>query len=141
MSLPKDQLGFKLKRICDEVERSANQESAALGLTFVQGRTLLYLYEVGGSCGQCDLEHYLGISHPAVGGLLRRMEAKKLLRCAFDARDKRVKNVYITPEGERLYPQVLAIRQGDDEKLTGCLSEEELGELYTLLDRVYNNLK
>ncbi len=141
MALQKDLLGFKLKRICDEVERSAHQEAAGLGLTFVQGRILLYLHEAGGVCAQCDLERYLDVSHPAVGGILRRMEAKKLLRCAFDARDRRIKNVYLTAAGEALYPQVLAIRQRYDEKLTGCLNESELGRLYNMLDAVYANLK
>lgn len=141
MTLPKDQLGFKLKRITDEVERSANQEALKLGLTFVQGRILLYLHEAGGVCAQCDLERHLDVSHPAVAGILRRMEVKKLLRCAFDARDKRVKNVYLTPLGEALYPQVLSIRQADDEMLTGCLSDDELAVLYELLDRIYANLK
>lgn len=133
-------LGFKLKRICDEIERISNQEAARLGLTFVQGSVLLFLHEQGGSCGQCDVERYLGISHPAVGGILRRMEAKKLIRCAFDARDRRVKNVYLTREGEELYPQVLAIRQDADRRLNCGLSEEEMARLHSMLDRVYDHL-
>ena len=133
-------LGFKLKRICDEIERVSNQDAAQLGLTFVQGNVLLFLHEQGGSCGQCDVERYLGVSHPAVGGILRRMEAKNLIRCAFDARDRRVKNVYLTRMGEELAPQVLAIRQKADWQLDCGLNEEQLQHLHGLLDQVYNHL-
>lgn len=142
MTVPQEpqRLGFKLKRICDEVERISNQDVAQFGITFAQGTVLLFLHEKGGSCAQCDVERYLGISHPAVGGILRRMESKKLIRCAFDARDRRVKNVYLTPAGEALYPQVLAIRHDADQRLNHGLSEQQLQELHHLLDLVYDHL-
>ncbi len=136
----RDELGFRLKRICDEIERTANQEAVELGLTFVQGSVLLFLHDMGGNCGQCEVERYLNISHPAVGGILRRMEQKKLISCAFDAKDRRVKNVYLTPAGEALYPKVLAIRHRADWKLHHTLTRQELDSLYDLLDRVYDHL-
>ena len=133
-------LGYKLKRICDEVERMSNQDVAKLDLTFVQGTILLFLFEKGGTCAQCEVERYLGISHPAVGGILRRMEQKKLIRCAFDAQDKRVKNVYLTPAGKALYPQVVTIRHEADRKLNHVLTEEQSAQLHRLLDLIYDHL-
>ena len=136
----KEVLGFKMKRIVSEVERMANLDVSIHGLTFVQGKVILYLCENGGHCTQSEIEDYTETSHQASSGLLGRMEQKELVRCAFDGEDKRVKNVYITPKGESMYDTLVDVRHEYDSRLEHMLSENEKAVLYEMLDRVYNHL-
>ena len=133
-------LGFKMKRITDEVERMANQSVAPHGLTFPQGRILLYICEHGGKCSQGDIEMILDVSHQAASGILNRMREKGLLDYAFDGNDRRVKNVYITEKGEGLYDMLVSVRHEYDRRMEHVLAPEERTELFELLDRVFEHL-
>ncbi len=133
-------LGFKMKRIVDEVERMANQAVAPSGLTFAQGRIILYICEHGGKCSQSDIETVLDTSHQAVSGILSRMKEKGLLDYAFDGTDRRVKNVYMTEKGEALYDGLVGVRHEYDRRMEHVLAPEERRKLFEMLDRVFEHL-
>ena len=133
-------LGFKMKRITDEVERMANQSVAPHGLTFPQGRIVLYICEHGGKCAQGDIETLLDTSHQAASGILSRMKEKGLLDYAFDGSDRRVKNVYVTPKGEGLYEMLVGVRHEFDHRMEHMLAPEERAKLFEMLDRVFEHL-
>ncbi|MBQ1415601.1 MAG: MarR family transcriptional regulator [Lachnospiraceae bacterium] len=133
-------LGFKMRRVVDEVERMANQAVAPQGLTFAQGRIILYICEHEGKCSQSEIENILDTSHQAVSGILSRMKDKGLLDYAFDGTDRRVKNVYMTPKGEGLYDGLVAVRHEYDRRMEHVLSPEERVKLFELLDRVFEHL-
>ena len=110
-------LGFKMKRIVEEVERMANQTVAPQGLTFAQGRIILYVCEHGGKCSQSEIETVLATSHQAVSGILSRMKEKGLIDYAFDGSDSRVKNIYMTGKGEELYDGIVDVRHDYEQRM------------------------
>ena len=111
-----------------------------LRVTAPQCRLLMYLDSRGGvAVSQRELEHYLGVSHTTVKGLLQRLEEKGYVRTAFDSADKRVKHAYLTEAFRRLQAETRQSLQDFEETLTAGFSAEETDQLRSMLERIYQN--
>ena len=94
---------FLMKMVSDRADTIFAQRVGKLRVTAPQCRLLMYLDSQGGEpVSQRELEHYLGVSHTTVKGLLQRLEEKGYVRTAFDSADKRVKHAYLTEAFRRL---------------------------------------
>ena len=88
-----------------------------------------------------SIEREFRVSQPTVAGIAQRLEAKGYVEALGSPRDKRVKLIRLTPQGEALCRRSWEKMKGRMDALTGGLSEEELSELDRLLDLVYRNLE
>ena len=68
--------------------------------------------------------------------LITRMEAQGLLRRDADARDGRIKRLYLSPAGEALALQTLAIQDEIVSAMMAPLSDGELARMTELSERV-----
>lgn len=110
-------------------------------VTAAQGRVVMYLKKQEGRVvSQRELEKYLGVSHATVKGLLQRLEEKGYVRTAFDAKDGRVKNVYLTDASARYKERVHDLLEELDARMMQGLSAEEQKELTRMLEKIYNNI-
>ena len=73
-------------------------------------------------------------------GILERLEAKGYVRTAFDSRDGRVKNVYLTDAVKRDKRRVQALLVELDEQVLQGLGEKEIANLHTWLEKMYANI-
>ena len=134
-------IGFLLKCIHDNMDRQANNKLKPCGMTFSQMRLLYYLFkQEGAPPSQKDIEEQLQVSHPTVVGLLKRLEAKGLVRCGFDSADRRVKSVYLTQEGRGFICALREHRAQMERRITEGLSAQEVDCLRLLLRRVLENV-
>ncbi len=125
------------------VDRAATlyMARAECPVTPAQGRALMYMERHKGKpVTQGELERYMGISHATMKGILERLEAKGYVRTAFDSRDGRVKNVYLTDAVKRDKKRVQALLHELDEKVLNGLSETELEKLNACLEKMYANI-
>ena len=100
MSAEGEPIGYLLARIHSNMDRRANNNLKASGMTFSQMRLMHFLFKQGEATpSQKDIEDFLQVSHPTVVGLIQRLEAKELVRSGFDSQDRRVKSVYLTEAG------------------------------------------
>lgn len=109
-------IGFLLKQIHDNMDRHANRNLKPQGLTFSQMRLLVLLYVRPSAPSQKELEEQMGVTHPTVVGLIKRLEGKGLVRCGFDSRDKRVKERLPDRGGQGIYVQSAPASRSDGEQ-------------------------
>lgn len=131
---------FLMKMVSDRADAIFAQRVGKLRVTAPQCRLLMYLDSRGGApVSQRELEHYLGVSHTTVKGLLQRLEEKGYVRTAFDSADKRVKHAYLTEAFYRLQMDARQSLQDFEEALTAGFSADEIDQLRSMLERIYQN--
>lgn len=133
-------IGRLLKMISDRKQAEGNVALKKKNLTFIQSQVIRYLYHHGGKATQKDIETYLGVSHPTVVGIVSRMEKNGFLICSTDPVDRRQKNVEMTQAAADVQHQIIAEMKAADEKMLKGLSEEEVQELYRMLEIMYRNI-
>ena len=140
-SMNKD-IGIKLKMIDEALARNANNQLASVGLTLSQVNLLGALsQQPGRQTTQRQLETLLGVSHPTVVGLVKRLEAKEFVETHFSADDGRMKIVQLTAKGEHIVDDGAEKRGEAENWLTRGLSDAEVGQLNALLGKVLDNLQ
>lgn len=130
-----------MKLIADRVSTLFSLR-AEVPLTAAQSRVVMYLEACGGGpLSQKEIEQYLNVTHTTAKGLLQRLEEKGFVRTAFDSKDGRVKNAYLTEQARKCRDELMDhIRALTDQMMQG-ISEEEETHLFELLRRVYGNIK
>ncbi|MFD3745384.1 MarR family winged helix-turn-helix transcriptional regulator [Nocardia sp. NPDC058633] len=108
--------------------------AASENLTASQGKTLTVLRR--GPAAMRALAETLGCDASNVTGIINRLEKRGLVHREPSASDRRVTNLVITPEGERVTD---AIRERMRATHSGLnrLSDEDRDQLYELLERVF----
>ncbi len=77
----------------------------------------------------------LGLTSPTVSVGLRRLEQAGLLRREPDPTDKRARRLFLTPQGEALYQEVLAFRRAKARQFLSGLTAAEQETLLALWER------
>lgn len=135
-------ISYMMKMIADRAETRFQQLMGPIPVTAPQCRLLMYLDSRGGEpVSQRELEHYLGVSHTTVKGLLSRLEEKGYVRTAFDdAADARVKHAYLTEKYHRSHADARTVIDRFEAEIVRGLSDEEQAVMKKLLSRIYRNL-
>jgi DNA-binding MarR family transcriptional regulator len=131
---------FAMKMVTDRADAVFAECVGTLRVTAPQCRLLMYLDSRNGEAvSQRELEHYLGVSHTTVKGLLKRLEEKGYVRTAFDSEDGRVKHAYLTGDFYRMQAQAKGALQDFETQLVAGFSADELETLRDMLERIYQN--
>ena len=131
---------FVMKMVADRADALFTQRVGALRVTAPQCRVLMYLESRNGApVSQRELEHYLGVSHTTVKGLLQRLEEKGYVRTAFDDADGRVKHAYLTARFRRKQEEAQQAMKEFETQLVAGFNPEEVEQLRGLLERIYRN--
>ncbi|MGN0183172.1 MAG: MarR family winged helix-turn-helix transcriptional regulator [Candidatus Ornithomonoglobus sp.] len=133
-------IGYFIKNIDEKLKTKADSDLKSHNLTLSQSLVLTYLCSKGGLATQKEIEEHLDISHPAVVGLLSRMEQNGHLVTWINPENKRLKMVKLTPGALELESAMDAMREKMEKLLLDGFSEEEAGQLKNLLSRVHKNL-
>lgn len=134
-------IGLKFKKIDEALARKANSQLQSVDLTISQVNLLGALSEQhDGQTTQRHLETLLGVSHPTVVGLVKRLEPKGFVTTYFSIEDARMKIVQLTPEGRRIIDESAGKRREAEAWLTQGMSEREVTQLNVLLEKVLDNL-
>lgn len=141
MHTTRQAISFLMKLIADRVSTLFSLR-AEVPLTAAQSRVVMYLEACGGGpLSQKEIEQYLNVTHTTAKGLLQRLEEKGFVRTAFDSKDGRVKNAYLTEAARKCRDELMDhIRALTDQMMQGISAEEET-QLFELLRRVYGNIK
>lgn len=135
-------LALKLKMIDECIKKKANNDLVEMDLTIVQHHTLVYLVHQENHTAELKaIEREFHVSQPTVAGIAQRLEAKGYVEALGNPRDKRVKLIRLTPQGEALCRRSWEKMKARMNAMTAGLTEEDLSELDRLLDLVYRNLE
>lgn len=134
-------ISFLMKLIADRVSTLFSLH-ADMPVTAAQSRVLMYLeVKGGGPMSQRELAEYLNVSHTTAKGLLQRLEEKGYVRTAFDSKDGRVKNAYLTDKASQCREELSSLINALTERMMSGLESGEEEQLFELLRRVCLNIK
>ncbi len=122
------------------VSRRFHQALEPLGL---EPGEFALLRAVAASDGESQhaLAERLHISPSWMVAIVDELEQRELLERKPHARDRRIRNLHLTPGGKKLLRRAEQQAQQFDRQVTGPLSETELRRLLDLLDRVAAGLE
>jgi DNA-binding MarR family transcriptional regulator len=130
-----DQIGALLKMVSTSMRREIEKAIRPLGLTPQQGQCLRVLSICPGST-HSDLERMLCVEKPSITSLVTGVEKKGWAVRQQHPEDARIKQVYLTDEGEALVKQCIDIVDQVKARLNQALSAEETAILSMLLKKL-----
>ena len=135
-----DSLGYQISRLAQMLGRALDRRMIALGVTDAQWKPLLLLQQ-GVCTTAADISRMIGLDTGAVTRLLDRVEDKQLIRRVRSQVDRRVVNLELTPEGQRVANEVPAIISELANQFLAGFSHEEYRQFQTYLQRALLNLE
>lgn len=131
--------GELLKRIHDQMEKTANSMLQKLDITYAQMKMLVALHESEDESATLkELEKYFEVAQATAAGIAVRLEKKHLITSYTDPKDRRIKHVKLSDEGRNLCEALHSMMVENEEQLVAPLSEDEKAELKRLLQKIYD---
>jgi MarR family transcriptional regulator for hemolysin len=130
--------GFLVHDVARQLTAVLDRRLSHYGLTRSHWRAVIYIWRTPG-ISQTELSEILDLSRMGVTGLIDRMESKGLVLRRDDAKDRRVKRIYLTESTTALVPLITKLgSECIDEFLTG-IDESDREVLANLLLKVKSN--
>lgn len=135
-------LGLRLKKINDMMEKIANRGLKKYDLTFSQFHVLIYLYRKSDNTAPLkELEKKFQVAQATMAGIAARLENKGLVSSTLDERDKRVKLISLTNRGAEFCSNARKGMQNfEEEKVAAIYTPEELKQFNIYLEKIYDAL-
>lgn len=134
------EIGALIKRISIQLRLLADLDMKEFDLTWSQVHVLHHLGKHDGMMTQKELEKELGIAHPTMVGLVKRLESKGFIETKTSETDHRMKIVMATDRAQN-HKQYMQERMNEKEQvMTHGISTEEAEILRNCLQMVYHNL-
>jgi DNA-binding MarR family transcriptional regulator len=134
-----ESLGFLVNQLAKRLAASFNERLAEYGLTTTQWGVLACLGSEDG-LSQRELSRRSGIDPATLTEMLKRMEARGLVRRARDPGNNRLQRVYLTERDTTLRDTLAADATAVNRLATAGFSEAERAQLLGLLRRALSNI-
>lgn len=135
-------LGLKIKKINDLLEKNANQMLQKQDLTYSQHHVLIYLRRQENYTARLkELEKHFNVAQATMAGIVVRLESKGLVESSVLPEDRRVKVLTLTESGEKLLHESYMMMKEGEAKLISDLGEQETEELNRLLDMILKTIQ
>jgi len=128
-------LVFTAKAVREAFEQTLNEAGGSLGIWFV-----LSALSDEGLISQSALGSHVHLEGATITHHIDRLEQLGLVRRKADPSDRRVRNLELTREGERLHKLLLVAMREFEKRVFDGVSEKQLNELRNTLDRISANL-
>lgn len=135
-------IGKKIIILSAKIRRKLDNETAQYGITGVQGRILGFISH---NCEkrdifQKDIEEELDIRRSSVTSVLQLMEKNGIIERVSVSKDARLKKLVLTEKGMEIQRNVHDRISELEKSLREELSDEELNQLVSLIDRLSNKI-
>lgn len=134
---------MQLKMANTTMERVLNKHCKAYDLTGTQATVLLFLFQnkTNRIICQCDIEKALGLTHPTVSSILKRLEAKDLISTKALIEDHRFNEVLLTDKSRKLKSRLIKEVKAILQQACNGISEKEQKAFTATLNIINDNLK
>lgn len=130
-------LPYRLAVTYNLVSRAfATQCRETTGLSIPEWRVLAVLGGQTTALTSQDVVHRTAMDKAKVSRAVSSLVDKQLIRRDGDAYDHRLNRLSLTPSGQEIYRTVVPMALSLEQQLTGALSQQEMGQLNELLDRL-----
>lgn len=135
-----DIINFKILNTA--IERLLNQKMNELGITYTQATVIGYLKLKNDTLVfQKDIEINLGLTHPTVSSILKRLEEKKLIKADVYEEDKRLKKIALTKNSYEILGKIQSKIDEMRKLLFSGISPEEIKNLDINIKKIIENIK
>ena len=134
-------IGFKIKKINDSLQKKADKSMEEMDLTFSQHHVLVYLIHCENSKTSLkSVEKKFKVSQATMAGIVKRLEEKGMLDSYTLENDKRIKMIRLTEKGKNVCAKSKEMMIKSEKKIKSLYSEEEMNNFINYLDRLYKLL-
>lgn len=135
-------IGLLIKNISDNLKKLVDTFFSSSELTFSQVNVLGYISsKQNNRVTQKEIEIFLGVSHPTVTGIIKRLEEKQLIKTEIYVDKGIKKSVELTKKGLELNSKVCINKKTHEALLTENLSPKEKEQLVCLLEKVQYSIQ
>lgn len=135
-----DIINFKILNAA--IERLLNQKMNELGITYTQATVIGYLnLKKDTLVFQKDIEINLGLTHPTVSSILKRLEEKSLIKTEVYEEDKRLKKITLTKNSYEILGQIQSKIDEMGKLLFSGISSDEIKSLDINIRKIIENIK
>ncbi|MCD7894063.1 MAG: MarR family transcriptional regulator [Erysipelotrichaceae bacterium] len=133
---------MNIKILNTAIENILNRDFAEFDITYTQATVIGFLNQHNGEeiC-QRDIENALGLSHPTMSSILKRLDEKKLIRTEALATDRRYKRAELTDSSKKMVDTIQQKINSINERLTQGLSQTEEEEFERVMNVMIQNTK
>ena len=140
LAQPRHRVGRLLIGVARELRTVVDRQVQPLGLTMQQAELIVWTHRQRGAT-PTQLTELLLTDDAGVSRLVDRLEAKGLITRRVHGRDRRSRELRLTPPGRALATRLMRFAARGNEKLLAGLSPQETRELRRLLLRLSDNLR
>ncbi|WP_217077555.1 MarR family winged helix-turn-helix transcriptional regulator [Clostridium baratii] len=124
-----------------KLKREADKRIGELGLNSQQGRVIGYIYDhQDEGIIQRDLADVFHKRGATITSMLKGLEKNEYIERRIQSDNERQKNLYVLPKGEKLINDFNEVFSDLENKITSCLTEEELKTLEKLLSKINQSI-
>lgn len=134
-------LTFLLHRLVSALIDAASPEFRDLGLSIPAARTIVSLLESGGAATVGSLAETTCIDLSTMSHILRRLESQEFVRRQRQDDDNRVVVAVLTAQGRTVAETCRAASLRHEAALVHGMSEAEVAQFKTILERSYENAR
>lgn len=135
-----ESVGYWICSTSHVLRRALDTELARENITFRQWEVLAWI-AMCGELSQVELAERLGIEAPTLAGILSRMERDGWLDRTSCSKDRRRKLINATEKAEEVWERALACCRRVRQRAVTGISDDELGQLKSICERMRQNLE
>ena len=139
MNNKRREIGLKINVLARLLRGDFDKQVAKLNVTRSQWTMIATVSQLPGAT-QRVIAEALEMSEASAGRLIDRLCAEGLLERRERPDDRRARAVYLTQDAQPLLDDLSAVAEVYEDKMFAGFSDEELDQLQTYLERVYDNV-
>lgn len=137
----KKDVGLLIKNISDTLLKLVNAFFSNEGITFSQVKAMSFISSSEEKrVTQKEIETFLGVSHPSVTGIIKRLEEKDLVKTEIFVDKGLKKSVALTKKGIEFEKKAYENQKAHEALLTKNLTSTEKKQLVSLLEKVQDSI-
>ena len=138
IDLPTEGIVQRIQKLAWRLNRSLNETAAEYGLSHADWSLLGSLRASGAPYRQAagKLAEHVSITPGAMTSRLDKLEARGLVRRVPDADDRRVLQIELTDEGDRIWTEAVAVQAEKERLIAAALDAGEQEQLNALLRKL-----
>lgn len=138
IDLPTEGIVQRIQKLAWRLNRSLNETAAAYGLSHADWSLLGSLRASGAPYRQAagKLAEHVSITPGAMTSRLDKLEARGLVRRVPDADDRRVLQIELTDEGDRIWTEAVAVQAEKERLIAAALDARQQDQLNALLRKL-----
>ncbi|HIY56612.1 MAG TPA: MarR family transcriptional regulator [Candidatus Tetragenococcus pullicola] len=122
-------------------QKMENERKTENAVSFIQMRTLTYIYDQSENVYQRDLEKELHIRRSTATQILKRLERDHYIYRESISSDARLKKIVLTPLSLGLIDRMRQHMEKTEHALRQDISNEDLNTFFAVLDQMKKNLE